>query len=151
MFNVHITDFGLYKLVSQDSSSKVLFDIYSFGIITSEIFTGYPPYYNFSHDNKLATKICYGLRPKIRYEVPQLLLDLMNECLDAEPQNRSTAKEIDDTLVQNIKGLDKNFITYYQVKYQTHPQANYTSRLLDLSKLPKSGSQPIDYEIPDGK
>ena len=81
----------------------------------------------------------------------------MNKCLDAEPQNRPTAKELSDVLyqfikdlanketklykqVQNIKHLDKNFITYDQVKCQTHPQAIYTSWLLNLSKLPKPGN-----------
>ncbi|CAG8699703.1 14494_t:CDS:2, partial [Cetraspora pellucida] len=39
--------------------------------------------------------------------------------------------------VKNIKNLDKKFLTYDQVKYQTHPQAIYTSRSLKLSKLSK--------------
>ncbi|RIB13974.1 kinase-like domain-containing protein [Gigaspora rosea] len=107
MFSSFITDFGLCKPVSQDTSSKGIFgvlpyiapevlygekytmesDIYSFGIIMSEVFTGYRPYYDIPHDCSLVTQICLGRRPEIRCEVPQLLLDLMNECLDAEPQN----------------------------------------------------------------
>ncbi|CAG8734089.1 20871_t:CDS:2, partial [Cetraspora pellucida] len=114
-------------------------------------------------------RICLGYRPKIRCEVPQLLLDLMNKCIDAEPQNRPTAKELSTTLysffedlknkktelykqVKNIKNLDKNLLTYGQVKYQTHPQAIYTSRSLNLSKLSKpvnAVSRLIDYEIPN--
>ena len=122
MFNSYITDFGLCKPVSQDSSSKALFgvlpyiapevlytngkeytqksDIYSFGIIMSEVFTGYPPYHDIPHDKDLATRICLGYRPKIRCEVPQLLLDLMNKCLDAEPHNRPTVKELANMLGQ---------------------------------------------------
>ncbi|RIB13249.1 kinase-like domain-containing protein [Gigaspora rosea] len=103
-------------------------DIYSFGIIMSEVFTGYPPYHDVPHEFGLALEIYKGLRPKIRCEVPQLFLELMNKCLDAEPQNRPTAEE-----------LDKYFITYDQVKHQTHPQAIYTSRLLNFSKLFKPG------------
>ncbi|RIB13231.1 kinase-like domain-containing protein, partial [Gigaspora rosea] len=107
-----ITDFGLCRPAFQDSKSTEIFgvlpyiapevlygekytmksDIYSFGIIMSEVFTGYPPYHDIPHDFSLATQICLGCRPKIRCKVPQLLLDLMNECLDAEPQNRPTAK-----------------------------------------------------------
>src|SRR5260363_332895 len=120
MFNSYISDFGLCKLVSQDSSSKALFgvlpyiapevlythgkeytqksDIYSFRIIISEVFTGYPPYHDIPYEKVLATRICLGYRPKIRCEVPQLLLDLMNKCLDADPQNRPTACELADTL-----------------------------------------------------
>ncbi|RIB20070.1 kinase-like domain-containing protein [Gigaspora rosea] len=100
-FSSYIIDFGLCKLVLQDPSSKALFgvlpyiapevlfgkeyiqesDIYSFGIIISEVFTEYPPYYNIPHDKDLAACICLGYRSKIRCEVPQLLLDLMNGML----------------------------------------------------------------------
>ncbi|RIB07807.1 kinase-like domain-containing protein [Gigaspora rosea] len=184
IFSSFITDFGLCKPVSQDSNSNALFgvlpyiapevlyahgkeythksDIYSFGIIMSEVFTGYPPYHDIPHDKDLATHICLGYRPKIRCEVPQLLLDLMNKCLDADPQNRPTAEELVDRLgqffnnlenketelykqVQNIEDLNKNFLSYNQVRliqfeYQTHSQAIYTSRFLNLSKLPKPGN-----------
>ncbi|RIB10634.1 kinase-like domain-containing protein, partial [Gigaspora rosea] len=69
-------------------------DIYSFGIIMTEIFTGYPPYYNIPHNEILAIQICLGLRPKIKCKIPKLLQDLMNRCLDAKPQNRPTANEL---------------------------------------------------------
>ncbi|RIB09163.1 kinase-like domain-containing protein [Gigaspora rosea] len=166
MHSPYITDFGLCKPVSQDSTSKALFgvlpyiapevlyahgkeytqksDIYSFGIIMSEVFTGYPPYHDISHNNELAIQICYGLRPKIRCEVPQLLLDLMNKCLDADPKNRPTAKDLvnrmdqffcnlqneNTELYKQVKDLDNNFLSYDQVKltqfkYQTHPQESH--------------------------
>ncbi|RIB25587.1 hypothetical protein C2G38_2066969, partial [Gigaspora rosea] len=66
----------------------------------SEVFTGYPPYHDIPHDFSLVTQICLGRRPEIRCKVPQLLLDLMNKCLDAEPQNRPTAKALADKLVK---------------------------------------------------
>ncbi|RIB10127.1 kinase-like domain-containing protein, partial [Gigaspora rosea] len=69
-------------------------DIFSYGIIMFEIFNGYPPYYNIPHDLGLALEICNGKRPKIKYKVPQLLFDLMNRCLDDEPNNRPSAKEL---------------------------------------------------------
>ncbi|RIB10645.1 kinase-like domain-containing protein, partial [Gigaspora rosea] len=78
-------------------------DIYSFGIIMSEVFTGYPPYHDIPHNEDLATRICLGYRPEIRCEVPQLLLDLMNTCLNAEPQNRPTAKKLAIRLEQFFK------------------------------------------------
>ncbi|RIB09412.1 kinase-like domain-containing protein [Gigaspora rosea] len=191
-FNSFITDFGL---CSQDSKSTEVFgvlpyiapevlytngkeytqksDIYSFGIIMSEVFTGYPPYYDIPHDEDLAFQVCLGLRPKIRCKVPQLFLDLMNECLDAEPQNRPTAELLRDKLedffcdlyidepvlykqVKEIENSDKNPSEYDRFNYQTHKQAIYTSRSLDFSKLPKpinapidAGSKPFDVEIPD--
>jgi serine/threonine protein kinase len=55
-------------------------DIYSLGIVTYEIFNGLPPYYEFSHDEFLAVKICQGLRPKFQKKIPQLLYDLVTTC-----------------------------------------------------------------------
>src|SRR5271154_5261385 len=108
-----ITDFSLCRPVSEDSKTDqgklygVLpyvtpellkgkeytqeSDIYSFGIIMIEVFTGYPPYHNIPHDNNLGMRICLGLRPEIGCKVPDLLLDIINKCSNAEPQNRPTA------------------------------------------------------------
>ncbi|RIB16913.1 kinase-like domain-containing protein, partial [Gigaspora rosea] len=110
----YITDFGSCSPVSQDSSTRRIYgvlpyiapevlnkgskgytqksDIYSYGMIMSEIFNGYPPYHNIPYDSALAIKICEGHRPKIIFEIPPLLMVLMNYCLDADPQNRPDAK-----------------------------------------------------------
>ncbi|RIB05854.1 kinase-like domain-containing protein, partial [Gigaspora rosea] len=184
----YITDVGLCKPVSRDSSSDEIYgilpyidpivlcrrgnayieksDIYSFGVIMSEIFTGYPPYYDIPHDDTLATSICLGLRPRIICKVPQLLLDLMSKCLDAESQNRPTADKIANTLnrfykdlnnektelcnqIKQIENSSKNFSTFNQMKserlyYQTDPKAIYTSRLLHFPTLPKQVDKPIN-------
>ncbi|RIB10545.1 kinase-like domain-containing protein, partial [Gigaspora rosea] len=192
MYSSYITDFGLCRPVSQDSSSKGIFgvlpyiapevlygekytmksDIYSFGIIMSEAFTGYPPYHDIPHDFSLATQICLGHRPEIRCEVPQSLLDLMNKCLDAEPQNRPTAEVLVDMLdqfyydlrdirtelhkqIEEINNSDKNFSIHDQANqtkltrfnYQTHKQAIYTSRFLNVQKLPKPVNAAISHPI----
>ncbi|RIB23656.1 kinase-like domain-containing protein, partial [Gigaspora rosea] len=197
MISSYITDFGLCKPVSQDSSTEGMFgvipyiapevlytggkeytqksDIYSFGIIMSEVFTGYPPYHDIPHNKDLAIKICLGYRPKINCEIPRLLLDLMNKCLDARPQNRPDAKELANILnqfykdlknewtelskqVKEIKNSSKisNQIISTRLNYQTHKQATYTSRFLNYQNLPKpinfktifAESKPIDIEIP---
>ncbi|RIB19543.1 kinase-like domain-containing protein [Gigaspora rosea] len=88
--NLMHKDFYSRNIVNQN--------MHSFYITDFEVFTGYPPYHNIPHDKDLATCICLGYRPKIRCKVPQLLLDLMNKCLDTDPQNRSTAKELGDML-----------------------------------------------------
>ncbi|RIB11147.1 kinase-like domain-containing protein, partial [Gigaspora rosea] len=176
LISSYITDFGLCKPVSQKASSKGIFgvlpyiapevlhgeeytqksDIYSFGIIMSEVFTGYPPYHNIPHDENLAIKICLGYRPEIESEIPRILLDLMNKCLDSEPQNRPAAEELVNMLNQfyidlenekselskqfkNIKNLSKNSnqVISIRLNYQTHKQAIYTSRLLKFQNLPK--------------
>jgi len=175
----YITDFGLCKpILSQETTSKEIYgvlpyvapevlkkkeytqasDVYSFGIIMTEVLTGYPPYHNIPHDQDLAMRICEGLRPKIRHQIPRLLWDLINRCLDAEPNNRISAEELKNILDQYYKDVfKKENKIYEQIKlieastryspsydpnestkfsYTTHPQAFYTSRRLDFGSLP---------------
>jgi serine/threonine protein kinase len=49
-------------------------DIYSFGIIMYEVISGLPPYYDVSHNENLAIKICQGLRPRFNIKVLQLIV-----------------------------------------------------------------------------
>src|SRR5436190_300596 len=71
-------------------------DIYGFGIIAYEICTGLPPYHDIAHDKFLAIRICQGLRPKSDYKVPQLILDIIQQCWNADPLKRPQARELDD-------------------------------------------------------
>ena len=51
-------------------------DVYSFGIIMYEVFSGLPPYHDVSHDENLAMKICQGFRPRFNIKVPQLIVQI---------------------------------------------------------------------------
>ncbi|GES88113.1 kinase-like domain-containing protein [Rhizophagus clarus] len=114
-----------------------------------------------------AIKICNGLRPDISKDIPKLLVDLIIKCWDAEIENRPTAKELYQLLtkwnneLQNVKNVEdrkSNEICSQVDEYdeigekkfksrsneddkskniQTHPQAIYTSRLLNFNNLPK--------------
>jgi len=55
-------------------------DIYSFGIVAYELLSGLPPYYDREHDVYLTLKICDGMRPKFKIQIPQLLEDLIKRC-----------------------------------------------------------------------
>ncbi|RIB28129.1 kinase-like domain-containing protein, partial [Gigaspora rosea] len=173
----YITDFGLCKPVNENSSSKKIYgvlpyiapevlnkdkytqksDIYSYGIIMTEIFNGYPPYHNLPHCTDLAIKICYGLRPEIKRKIPSLLMVLMNNCLDADPQVRPNAKELVDKLKQYRQYLTDNKELHEQIEaieenkdkssvnnqhksaelsYQIHQHASYKSNLQDYQNLP---------------
>ncbi|GBB84108.1 hypothetical protein RclHR1_10740007 [Rhizophagus clarus] len=128
-------------------------DIYSFGIIMYEVISGLPPYHDVSHDNYLAIKICHGLRPRFDFKVPQLIVYLIKSCLDANPLNRPTAKEIYEILdpsynveLENqIKEVGKlnnnplieNTVINLGLSYETHSEAIYTSRLLNFNNLPE--------------
>ncbi|POG73997.1 kinase-like domain-containing protein [Rhizophagus irregularis DAOM 181602=DAOM 197198] len=136
-------------------------DIYGFGIIAYEICTGFPPYYDITHDELLAMKICKGLRPKSNYKIPQLIFDIINQCWDADPLKRPNASELnnlflnlwddicnkmDSVIYGQVKEADdinkklsisSPLISTGTISYMTHPQAVYTSRLLDFKNLPE--------------
>src|SRR4051794_3735524 len=111
-----ITDFGLAQLINNSKTSnsssvcgvlpyiapEVLdgkpytfaSDVYSFGIIMVEVSTGKPPYGSVPHNEKLALAICNGLRPRVAKGTPQYYIDLINQCLDADPEKRPSADEL---------------------------------------------------------
>jgi serine/threonine protein kinase len=152
-------------------------DIYSFGIIMAEVTTGKPPYSNIPHDVSLALAICNGLRPRVARGTPQCYIDLANQCLDANPEKRPSAKAILRTirnwrhykesscLKELISGklapidMFKDFVEADKVisqelssKKTLHPEAIYTSRLMSFPKLPKSkNSNGVQVEIPECK
>ncbi|RGB28009.1 kinase-like domain-containing protein, partial [Rhizophagus diaphanus] len=115
-FFIYITDLGLCRpanvIPSQDKNKKIYgilpyvapevlrgkeytqeSDIYSFGIIAYEVCTG-PPYHNIAHNKILAISICQGLRPKSNYKIPQLILNIIKQCWDADPLKRPKAGEL---------------------------------------------------------
>ncbi|GES73785.1 kinase-like domain-containing protein [Rhizophagus clarus] len=138
-------------------------DIYGFGIIAYEICTGLPPYHDIPHDEFLAIKICKGLRPKSNYKIPQLILDIINQCWDVDPSKRPKAAELlyliydlykcstrpDTAIWKQIKEVDEinkksssstvqsSLLSTGTLSYATHPQAVYSSRLLDFKNLPE--------------
>ena len=82
-------------------------DIYGFGIIAYEVCTGLPPYHDIVHDEFLAARICQGLRPKSDYKIPQLILDVIKQCWDANPLKRLNAYEL-KTSILNLNNNAKN-------------------------------------------
>jgi serine/threonine protein kinase len=73
-------------------------DIYGFAIIAYEVCTGLPPYHDIAHDKFLAISICKGLRPKSNDKIPQLILDIIKQCWDADPLKRPKANGLCDLL-----------------------------------------------------
>ncbi|UZO10618.1 uncharacterized protein OCT59_002198 [Rhizophagus irregularis] len=119
------------------------------------------PYNNIPHNHALAIKICKGLRPNIFKYTPKLLADLITKCWDAKAENRPTAKELYQTLINKYNDRYEDSDTESQVNeyndkiklnrtsekrsnnIQTHPQAIYTSRLLNFKNLP----EPVNSDI----
>ena len=135
-------------------------DVYGFGIIIYEVFNGLPPYHDMAHEGLLALKICQGFRPKFNIKVPQLIEDIAKKCVDADPLKRLIAEYLEETFDQWYRDVnDENSEIYKQINeadefnekqpsftkspinteftYTTHPQAIYTSRLLNFNNLPE--------------
>ncbi|RIA97400.1 kinase-like domain-containing protein, partial [Glomus cerebriforme] len=148
--NIRITDLGLSKFVDQTSNNdnnekeKRIYgnlpyiapevfqgqlytqkaDIYSFGIIINEVFTGKRPFYNmFDDELKIIIDICKNnLRPKIYENTPKSLIDLLNKCWNAEPSNRPTTDEIiqkltyfeaDDIIFKELRNFNNEILEQY--------------------------------------
>ena len=130
-------------------------DIYSFGMIMWEYTTGKKPFHDRPHDHYLMIDILNGERPQITDDTPEFYADLMKRCWDHNPENRPTAKEINDCLGKYNLGIiytieeKKEIIKLAESKrqetiksdkflldiknYKHHPGSFYTSRLLNES------------------
>ncbi|GBB83745.1 hypothetical protein RclHR1_10410005 [Rhizophagus clarus] len=129
-------------------------DIYSFGIIMYEIISGLPPYPNATHDQFLAMNICNGRRPVFNNNTPQLIVQLINRCLDANPLKRPTALEIckilrgwarelsepskpDQTgLIKQIREAEESN-NKSSVSYETYSEVIHTSKWFKFDNLPE--------------
>ncbi|CAG8499738.1 13_t:CDS:2 [Racocetra fulgida] len=139
-------------------------DIYSFGILMTEISSGKPPHWKVPHDISLALEIINGLRPKFGKGTPKIYIKLAYQCMDADPSKRPTAGDCYelinswcDTLRYNVKreeeisirnaflsadkkgsGSSSSLQTYSNDKYTSKLlDGVYTSKLIDFKELPK--------------
>ncbi|EXX62627.1 Rad53p [Rhizophagus irregularis DAOM 197198w] len=157
---IHISDMGLCGEVGDKNKTKIYgvmpyvapevlrgnlytqaADIYSFGMVMYYIITGRQPFENCAHDGLLALDICRGIRPEIP-EIPELksnwYIDLMKKCWDSNPDIRPNVDTMlnvtDYDLINAIEQAEKYLFKDYKENNQlttTHPQAIYTSRLLN--------------------
>ncbi|UZO05279.1 uncharacterized protein OCT59_025637 [Rhizophagus irregularis] len=142
-------------------------DVYSFAMIMYYIATGRQPFANCAHDSVLALNICNGIRPEINeLEAPKFYIDLMKNCWNADPEKRPSAIEIEklfndftysskEEIKKQVEKADEyrktNFLSTGNSQ-SIHPQACYTSRLLNqfTKELPKhDDTYSISAEIID--
>jgi serine/threonine protein kinase len=138
-------------------------DIYSFGMVMYFVATEKQPFANRAHDSLLALDICKGIRPEINEpEAPKCYIDLMKKCWDLNPVNRLNVIEIEE-LIKKFSSenqfqeaeeykLNNNDNRIKSIQSKTHPQAIYTSRLLnsftdDLPKYTDDNTDCFDCAI----
>ncbi|GBC00819.1 hypothetical protein RclHR1_39830001, partial [Rhizophagus clarus] len=132
-------------------------DIYSFSMIMWEFTSGVSPFNGIAHDFQLSVSICKGERPEIIENTPQCYVDLMKRCWNEDPLKRPSSEEIEETIKSWIfrpydddwkeissdkisKELKSNIMEFINAPIgnnnlitESHPQAYYTSRLLDFT------------------
>jgi serine/threonine protein kinase len=128
-------------------------DIYSFSMIMWEYTSGVPPFNDKAHDLQLCLSICKGERPKIIENTPQCYANLMEKCWNEDPLKRPSASEIQSIIRKwidpNFKDInEENIMEFIKANENStilttisdkpitkpHPQAYYTSRLLNFTK-----------------
>jgi hypothetical protein len=99
-----------------------------------------------------------------------VIVRLIKRCLDANPLNRPTAREINEILhewwikfkdqtelqkqIKEAKEINNNLsatrsIPSISLSYETHAEAIYTSRLLNFNNLPEPKNSDDYYEQDD--
>ena len=132
-------------------------DIYSFGVVMAEVSSGKPPFYDKKHDFSLSLAISNGLCPEFGIGTPEFYKKLAYRCMNANPNQRPMANELDDILSflwdsnygryqndkyygreikEEIKEADKE-IPNMSILYEKNPDVIYTSRVFKFINLPK--------------
>ncbi|RIB10521.1 kinase-like domain-containing protein [Gigaspora rosea] len=168
-----ITDLGLSKKLKESASKGDVYgvmpyiapeillgeqytkasDIYSMGVIMAELSTGKRPFYDYTFDFRLASNICNGLRPGISERTPRCFIELAKQCMDSNPCNRPTAKDISSklskwrTIITNPSmpisheesDIKRDFISandeISQITLPNYQSSKYTSKLIKTKEF----------------
>ncbi|CAB5213683.1 unnamed protein product [Rhizophagus irregularis] len=130
-----------------------------------EFSSGVPPFNDREHDIQLSLSICKGDRPEIIENTPQCYVDLMKKCWNEDSSKRPSSKEVldiigkwifrpDEVKVEDInEELKCNIMEFINAPIghnnslttKSHPQACYTSRLLDFTS--KQLNEILESEV----
>ncbi|RIB12658.1 kinase-like domain-containing protein [Gigaspora rosea] len=173
----YITDLGLSKNTNENDQEDEIYgvmpyvapevllgqkftksaDIYGFGIILSEMSTGQRPFDGQEFDQKLAVKICKGLRPEFAPGTPKCYIELAEKCMNSDPQKRPEAFEIRNTIADWLEQIDysteinKQFLEADKVikslPISKHPDEIYTSKIIRTKLISKAIKGNLFFQL----
>lgn len=121
-------------------------DIYSFGVIMTEISTSKPPFKDVPHDIALTLSMCRGVVPQIATNSPLCYKELALRCLDLESSKRPSAKEVAE-IIRSWQECDyikqqfisanesQNTLTQTKIRYLSNKTYDSTCLYLYPSQL----------------
>ncbi|RHZ80188.1 hypothetical protein Glove_139g388 [Diversispora epigaea] len=118
-------DFHPGNILSRNFSENFSLHISDFGL-TPEVL-----------DGEESLKICNGLP----FHIPKLITQVIMRCWDARANIDLLLKNCKKKRTEEISA-NQTTTTTAPFSYKTHPQAIYTSRLLNFSNLPKPKNEP---------
>ena len=140
------------EILKGESYTKSI-DVYSYGIILYEIFTGEVPFQNLSVF-KLPQLVIKGERPKFVNPIPECQRKLMELCWSQDPNKRPTFSEICSELKSNLnfrQNIDENEYLHYiktieeDPKTPNQPIKLYPDIIIDMSDYEKV--EKIGYTV----
>ncbi|KAK1219883.1 hypothetical protein PQX77_017363 [Marasmius sp. AFHP31] len=92
-----------------NSSRTFASDMYAFGCLCVELYTGRPPFAEVAHDLHVLTKVYGGERPSRPPRMSEDLWLLVNECWNRQNEERPSAREVCRNLERIVRGKDQDF------------------------------------------
>ncbi|CAG8734169.1 1713_t:CDS:2, partial [Dentiscutata heterogama] len=107
------------------------------GAIMTELSTGQRPFYGYPFDSILVLDICRGLRPEFSEKTPECYIKLAKQCMDSDPNNRPSAKDISSKLSERRMIITNPSISYILLmkKSKQYRSSMYTSRLINTEEI----------------
>ena len=118
-------------------------------MVLYELITGLPPYAEQAHDTNLALMIIQGERPQFpeRVKYPQLLVDLIKQCWDSEPNNRPSTREVSRVVGGWFD--ERGYLKEDTKFYHQHKEAKaFNETLPEEIKYPTYHSQEVWHSKP---
>lgn len=132
------------EILNKEQHIKATSDVYSFGMVMIELSSGQPPFGDCAHDEQLIIKICLKVHPKCAKETPECYLNMVNKCLDANPDERPTIIEIKSQINNWLNCLVNDQTSLSEQEIEIHKQFEEADKF--ITEIAKSSYDTVHPE-----